>query len=218
MNKQGPGTNIDWTDWSVNPISGCLHGCDYCYLKRMKKFNPDIFVPKFHPERLAKPMKKKKPFFIFVGSASDMWGEWVKPEWIDDVLDVCHVFAPQHTYQFLTKNPQRYKDFKPLDNCWYGTTVDGTEKTESNYIFLSVSVPDEFIKFVSFEPLLEPIDPDLSSIDWVIIGANSNEGATKPPKRWADIIIKEARAHGIPVWMKDNYGYPERIKERPEMS
>lgn len=31
MNK----TKIDWCDMSWNPITGCLHGCDYCYANRI---------------------------------------------------------------------------------------------------------------------------------------------------------------------------------------
>jgi len=74
-------------------------------------------------------------------------------------------------------------------------------------------------KFVSFEPLIESpmISFNLfSELDWIIIGADSSRGAKKPPKQWADFLIKTARDLSIPVWVKDNYGYPEVIKEFPK--
>jgi protein gp37 len=33
MNK----TKIDWCDMTWNPVTGCLHGCDYCYARRIAK-------------------------------------------------------------------------------------------------------------------------------------------------------------------------------------
>lgn len=215
MNKQGPG-KIDWTSYTWNPISGCLHGCEYCYLRRMEKRFKGIMKPAFHPKRLLQPCKVKKSSLIFVGSSGDMWGEWVPPNWIRRVLRICSSKANWHTYQFLTKNPRCYIDFKPLDNCWYGTTCDGTYRTRSNLRTLGNSLPKNFIKFVSFEPLLNGVYPNLAEIDWVIIGANSNKGTKKPPKEWADIIIEAARSKSIPVFIKDNYGYNRRIKEFPE--
>lgn len=216
MNRQKPEPKgIGWCDWTWNPISGCLHGCEYCYMRRMEKRFPGIMEPAFHPERLLQPRKVKKPSLIFTGSSGDMWGRWVKKYWIGYVLDVCSHVAPHHTYQFLTKNPKRYMDFKPLSNCWYGTTSDGTMRTLGNFTGLTRYVKGDFIKFVSFEPLLNEVWPELSGIDWVIIGADSTRGAKKPPKEWADIIIEAARKRNIPVFIKDNFGYPDRIKEMP---
>lgn len=214
MNKQGKG-KIDWCDYSWNPISGCLHGCHYCYMRRMEKRFKGIMSPAYHPARLCQPMLIKRPSLVFTGSSGDMWGKWVDPAWIDNVLNVCSAVAPWHTYQFLTKNPKRYKEFKPLANCWYGTTDDGTERTRGNSLKL-VSAALEPRRFISFEPLLTCRIPDLLGIQWVIIGADSTKGAEKPPKEWADIIIGLAREQGIPVFIKDNYNYPDRIKEMPQ--
>jgi len=213
MNKQGAG-KIDYCDYTWNPIGGCLHACPYCYMMRMEKRFPGIMKPKFHPKRLSQPMSVKKPSVIFTGSSGDGWGGWVDSEHIDDVLDVCTVFATQHTYLFLTKNPKRYGDFRAIENGWYGTTDDGTNRTQNNIRELCLSVNAQR-RFVSFEPLLNCVEPNLSGIQWVIIGADSTRGAAKPPKEWADTIIEEARRYNIPVWIKDNYHFPLRIKEKP---
>ena len=214
LNKQGP-NKIDWTDYTWNPISGCLHNCPYCYMLRMEKRFPGIMKPGFRPHYLTDPGKLKKPSKIFVSSSGDMWGEWVERRNIQAVLKSCEQ-EPRHTFQFLTKNPMRYVEFPQIENARYGTTFDGTERTEDNIICLGLSVQRcHSIRFVSFEPLLTPVDPDLFGISWIIIGADSNRGAKKPPKTWADHLIKLARKSNIAVFVKDNYGYPERIKEFP---
>ncbi len=218
LNKQGPG-KIDWCDKTWNPISGkCLHNCGYCYMHRFWLLHPDMAKHQLKGNYLADNMPKN-PSKIFVGSSTDMWGSWVHDEWIDKVLNKVEK-NPQHTFQFLTKNPERYGDYKSLPkNGWYGTTIDGTDKTISNLRYLVETVPDR-LKFVSFEPLIEKPDigscHDFSKLGWVIIGADSSRGANKPPKKWADLLISWCRQDNIPVWVKDNYGYPEVIKEFPK--
>jgi len=188
MNKQGSGKN-GFCDYIWNPIRGCL----------------------------SQPIRIRKPSVIFTGSPYyDMWDRCVKSEHIDDVLDVCVTFAPWHTYLFLTKNPKRYGDFRAIENGWYGTTVDGTERTEKNrrdlVYYSQVGMAG---RFISFEPLLAPVEPDLFGIQWIIIGADSTRGAVKPPDKWADRLIELAREENIPVWVKDNYKYQVQIKEKP---
>lgn len=133
MNK----TKIDWVDMTWNPVTGCLHGCEYCYAEKIAnrfgqnlysteklhvidewKFNserscgmsnpfPWNFEPTLHKNRLGEPTKVKNPQKIFVCSMADLFGEWVPDEWIQDVFKACEA-APQHKYLFLTKNPKRY--------------------------------------------------------------------------------------------------------------
>lgn len=131
----GRKTKIDWCDSSWNPITGCLHGCPYCYAAGMaRRFGGKIitghdhlyildapirredgtinpypyrFDPTYHKYRLKIPQDWKKPQTIFVCSMADMFGDWVPDEWIDQILTAC-LAAPQHRYMFLTKNPKRY--------------------------------------------------------------------------------------------------------------
>lgn len=221
LNKQGRG-KIDWTDYTWNPISGCRHNCSYCYIKSMDdRFKSNIMEPAWHPERLKdiENKKLKSNDKIFVGSSGDMWGNWVDKGWIDEILEIADCYN-QYIFQFLTKNPIKYSDydFTGLDNCWFGTSEDGTWRTLENHKILSMHIPESLIKFVSFEPIISK--PIISSffyeLNWIIIGADSNKGAEKPPKEWADFLISAARENNIPVFVKDNYGYPEAIKEFPK--
>lgn len=148
MNK----TKIDWCDYTFNPVTGCLHNCDYCYARRianrfgkhekplgwepgfnvelLKKYDnpyPYDFIPTFHKYRLNEPQQVNKPSKIFVCSMADLFGDWVPDEWIQEVFKACQK-ADWHQYLFLTKNPKRYSAIyrSELDyrwNMWFGTTV-----------------------------------------------------------------------------------------------
>lgn len=127
-------TKIDWADSTWNPVTGCLHGCEYCYARGIaNRFGwhanePDInervlyeipvfdgkkqpypfdFAPTFHQYRLGEPAAWTKPRTIFVCSMADLFGDWVPDEWIKQVFEACEA-APQHRFLFLTKNPTRF--------------------------------------------------------------------------------------------------------------
>jgi protein gp37 len=219
LNKQGPG-KIDYCDYTWNPVSGCLHNCDYCYLRRFNERFGVSFEPKFHPDRLNDPATAKKPSIIFVGSSGDMFGEWVPSNWIYSVLKEIEKY-PQHIFLMLTKNPKRYSEFKFPKNCWLGTTVDGTDRTIFNMELL-IKVEHTNLKFISFEPLLS-IDLlkgiplwAYSKFGWFIVGADSNPGATHPPLIWADKFRKLCTELKIPLWIKDNFSFIIKIKEAPK--
>lgn len=128
-------TKIDWCDSTWNPITGCLHGCEYCYARgitnRFGKNLPDFsdfasknnglhllenkidstpypfgFEPTFHAYRL-NDYAEKKGRNIFVCSMADLFGAWVPNDWKIEVLDACKR-APQHNYLFLTKDTIGY--------------------------------------------------------------------------------------------------------------
>ncbi len=114
------GTNIEWTDETWNPVTGCTKvsaGCDHCYAETFaERFRG---VPGHHfeqgfdvvcrPERLDIPLRWTKPRRIFVNSMSDLFHEDVLK--FDDghpAPFIARIFArmvaaPQHTFQILTK-------------------------------------------------------------------------------------------------------------------
>jgi protein gp37 len=60
----------------------------------------------FIAKDLAVPLRWREPKRIFVNSMSDLFHDEVDYGWILAILTVC-AFTPQHTYQILTKRPQR---------------------------------------------------------------------------------------------------------------
>lgn len=233
----------DGTPDNPKPCSYCyakrmanrgLRNCDLC----------NQFIPHVHPEQLEILKKWKKPKKIFVQSMGDLFHDAIPDEWIQEVFKACEA-APQHTYMFLTKNPKRYMDLKfyiPLptsDKYWYGTTINSQDDLRRHCVDL-MNFPHR--KFLSIEPLLGPVD--LSSIEalsgdafwnaltgdilvpftmiqrakipWVIVGAQSGPGAVPPKPEGVQKIIDQCRDAGVPIFLKDNLRWPERIQEYPE--
>ena len=221
LNKQNK-NSIDYVDWTWNPITGCLHDCSYCYLKRIgKRFNADFMTPNVHENRINDILspKLKSGSRVLVGSSGDMFGEWVGKEDIQKVLDKCTERIDVE-FMFLTKNPKRYGEFSFGDNCWLGTTIDGENKNVSRkrydiLIDLMNTVGNR--RFISFEPLLGRIQAGMiNGLDWVIIGANSNAGAVQPDNKWIGEIVDEAVRFLIPVWIKNNCKYHPMLKQEPK--
>lgn len=108
-------TSIEWTDATWSPVTGCTKvsaGCKHCYAEGVaerfwgeRKFT-DV---RCHPERLEAPLHWRKPRRVFVNSMSDLFHEDVQAEFIGRVFAVM-ALCPQHTFQILTKRPQRMAD------------------------------------------------------------------------------------------------------------
>ncbi|OPZ87789.1 MAG: Phage protein Gp37/Gp68 [bacterium ADurb.Bin429] len=219
-------TSVDWAHWTWNPITGCQHGCDYCYARDMATRFPAIyrtgtlldgcddtpFAPRFHPQRLTAPANTKVPRAesvwtrtVFVGSMADLFGAWVPQEWIDQVMDAVRA-APQWTFIFLTKNPRRLIDVDWPTNAWVGATVDTQARvapTEAAFAEVTASV-----KFVSCEPLLAPVQfSHLDRFNWLIIGGRSlttSGPECQPEWTWVQSLLAQARAAGCAVYCKPN--------------
>ena len=115
----GDKSKIGWTDATWNPVTGCTKvsaGCAYCYITRTPPFRQEgrrflrgATGVRLHPDRLDQPLRWRKPRRIFVNSLSDLFHEDVPIEFIRAVFYVME-YASQHTFQILTKRPQRARD------------------------------------------------------------------------------------------------------------
>lgn len=182
---------------------------------------PFGFTPTLHRYRLSDPTEMKKPQRIFVGSMTDLFGDWVPDAWIKAVLDACNE-APWHTYLFLTKNPKRYGELAAEEllpkrsNFWYGTTV-----TEEGMPFFGGSILHN--TFLSIEPLMGPLNAGLGSFGparWIIVGAMTgpDKEKHKPRREWVENIVEAAAITHAAVFMKDNLAEvwgPDLIQDHP---
>jgi protein gp37 len=218
--------NIEWAKWSWNPVTGCKHGCVYCYARDIaNRFYKQGFEPTYHPDRLDAPKNTKVPEQaetdvgyknVFVCSMADLFGDWVPQEWIDSVLQQVRE-NPQWNFLFLTKNPKRYVGIDFPDNAWVGTTVDNNQRVKPAIdAFRSVRAK---VKFLSCEPLTESLivqDSDLVLFDWIIIGGQSSSSgapANQPEWSWVEELLNTSRLAGVKVYFKPNL--TTRPKEYP---
>lgn len=233
-------TGIEYGDYAWNFASGCGNNIDgkckgggfncwaYSITQRFGGHYPNGFKPTVYPEALCSPLHLKKPSRILCAFMGDLFGDWFNPDekiqalmpsrkasiqmslkgWIYTTIKQC----PQHTFIFLTKQPQNLIKFSPFpDNCWVGGTVTNNDLWRRVIYWLGY-LTQARVKFISFEPLLERIClPPLPFtmingtrlIDWVIIGAQTKP--YKPPKwEWVSEIIEACIKANIPYFLKNN--------------
>ena len=153
-------SNIEWTDATWNPVVGCTpvsSGCLNCYAatmaKRLEGMGQEPYVgltvggktcarPRGYvrfdgtvrtlADRLVAPLGWKKPRRVFVCSMSDLFHAQVPFEFIDRVFAVM-ALCPQHTFQVLTKRPERMAKYtnelvmgkRSLGDCLKGLDCEG---------------------------------------------------------------------------------------------
>tara|TARA_Y100000310_G_C20642762_1_gene794886 strand:+ start:219 stop:1424 length:1206 start_codon:yes stop_codon:yes gene_type:complete len=228
----GDKTKIEWTDATWNPIRGCSRvseGCRNCYaetvanrfsgegqpyeglIARGGQWNGKITVV---DHVMDQPLRWRRPRRVFVNSMSDLFHENVHDQVIDRVFAVM-ALAPNHTFQVLTKRPERMLDYffrvspqrianaapsrVSLERC-ASLLEEICSRWPLPNVWLGVSVEDQTtaderipillqtpaaVRWISAEPLLGPID--LEHIQW-------------PGKHKVDVLRRGA--WDLPGWVQ----------------
>ncbi|NYE57756.1 DUF5131 family protein [Carboxydothermus ferrireducens] len=219
-------SSIEWTEASWNPVTGCTKisaGCQNCYAERLANRLKIIGIPRYkngfkvtvHEDVLDYPFKWKKPRMIFVNSMSDLFHEKVPEEFIIRVFNVMNL-ATHHTFQVLTKRPERALKIadrlKWTENIWFGVTVENFKAKDRIKILQEIPAK---IRFLSCEPLLEPLyELNLSGIHWVIVGGESGPGARPIEADWVRDILKQCQKQNVPFFFKQWGGTRKRKNGR----
>lgn len=215
-------TNIEWTDRTWNPTTGCdkvSPGCKNCYAEKMSKRLKGMGVKKYqnnfkltlHPETLDDPCKWRKPSKVFVNSMSDLFHEDVPLGFILDVFATM-IACPQHTFQILTKRSKRLLELSQYifwpDNVWMGVSVEGRRQTNR---IDDLRLVNAKVRFLSCEPLLHDLGIlDLEEIHWVIVGGESGPNARPMYQDWAHDILSQCIVHKVAFFMKQLGGHPNK--------
>jgi len=209
-------TSIEWTDATWNPVAGCTilsAGCTNCYAMRMAARLDAMGVAKYKGltrksggrakwtgrialdrKALTIPAAWSKPKRVFVNSMSDLFHDDVPVEFIADVWKVMSD-TPRHTYQILTKRPDRMAEilagnsFDVLPNVWLGTSV---EDRSALFRLDHLRRVPAAIRFVSYEPLIGSVaGGNLHGIHWAIVGGESGPNARPMDPAWVDEIFDQ---------------------------
>lgn len=202
-------SKIEWTGETWNPVVGCTPvspGCLNCYAAGMavrlegmgrRGYGPvdgvriaevrngrRVFTGSIRlvEEALAVPLRRKKPTTWFLCSMGDLFHPDVPFDFIDRVFAVM-ALCPQHTFQVLTKRPERMAEYFadhvqrcdsvsgemkmldgswpdlpgwPLPNVWLGTSAEDQTRLEGRVPHL-LRCPAA-VRFLSCEPLLGELD------------------------------------------------------------
>ena len=218
-------SSIEWTGETWNPVAGCTvisPGCTNCYAMRLAAWLAGVGVEKYRGttrksggravwtglvrlvrSELEKPKRWRKPRTIFVNSMSDLFHEAVSAEFVAEVWAVMQA-VPQHTYQILTKRPERMaeiaRELPVLPNVWLGTSVENAD-----YLWRidELRKVEAVVRFVSFEPLLGSVaGADLTGIHWAIVGGESGPDARPMLEEWVDEIEARCRQFGTAFFFK----------------
>lgn len=254
----GDNSTIEWTEATWNPTVGCSRvseGCRNCYAEKVaarfgggyssggvalwSRYQGLVKKVNGHPqwtgevrtveEALRLPLSWKKPRRIFVNSMSDLFHEHVPTEWIDRVFEVMGR-AAQHTFQILTKRPERMREYcqaaacmggVPPANVWLGVSVEDQATLDARFPLL-MKTPAA-VRWVSYEPALGPITfPTIHTfgdfewkgpkLDWVVVGGESGPAARPFDLTWARQTLEQGRAAGMPVFVKQLGAHPHESR------
>jgi protein gp37 len=220
---------IEWTQATWNPVAGCTPvspGCLNCYAARMalrlshmpngtgKKYGGTadrakdgrpVFTGRINLDEAALdlPRSWRLGRIIFVNSMSDLFHKAVPEPFIQRVFRVMEE-CPQHTFQVLTKRPERalkLADSLPWPrNVWLGTSVE-LAKYYTRIDRLR-AIPAQ-VRFLSCEPLLGPLAGlPLDGMHWVIVGGESGPGARPMSREWVSEIKQQCEEARVAFFFK----------------
>ena len=207
-------SNIEWTDATWNPVTGCSKispGCKHCYAERMAFRLQAMghanyrngFKVTLHEDALDLPLRWKRSQTIFVNSMSDLYHRDVPLSFIQKVFATMHR-ADWHRYQILTKRPERLLEMDAklawAPHIWQGVTVEHPDYYDRIDLLRKSGA---HVKFLSLEPLLAPMPKlKLRGINWAIVGGESGPGARPMAEEWVTEIRDQCLKAGVAFYFK----------------
>jgi protein gp37 len=222
-------TDATWSPWEGCTKVG--PGCDHCYaeamnawLRKGENWGPGAPRREYSEDHWDRPIRWNKAagkagesLRVFP-SVCDPFDNEVDPAWRARFFALIYC-TPWIDWLLLTKRIGNAKAMLPADwgdgypNVRIGATMVNQEEWDRDIgKLLALRCPN----FVSLEPLLGPIDmrlggasvPDyapqkpLPPLDWVIVGGESGRGARSMVLGWAKNIVRQCKAAGVPVMVK----------------
>lgn len=207
-------SNIEWTEVTWNPVTGCDQvspGCAHCYAKAFAERWRGVpghhyeqgFDLRLWPERLLQPLEWRRPRVVFVNSMSDLFHERIPATFVQEVFEVMSS-VPQHTFQILTKRHERLVELADTlpwpENVWMGVSIENRRFVHRADYLRQVPAA---VRFVSAEPLLGPLEGLLlDGIDWLIAGGESGHQHRPVRIEWVRELRDQCAADSVAFFFK----------------
>jgi len=212
MGKQ---TEIEWTDSTWNPWTGCIKvsaGCKFCYMYREQSHygNDPTIIKRTSKTTFNAPLRWKNPGKVFTCSWSDFFIDQAD-EWRNDAWAIIKQ-TPHLIYQILTKRPENIASRLPADwgtggwaNVWLGVTIENRDCL--NRANTLAAIPAR-VRFISYEPALELVDFSdvLPNFDWLISGGESGSNPRPALPHWFSLVRMMCAQYGVAYFHKQNGG------------
>lgn len=244
----GQNSHIQWTDHTFNPWWGCQKvsdGCKFCYAENLsERYGHNVWGP-IAPRRFfddnhwneprswnRKAIREGHRLRVFCGSMCDVFEDRPDLKEPRERLWALIEETPELDWLLLTKRPENMVSMSPVRwaqngwprNVWAGTSAEDQDTCDARLTEL-LRVP-AFIRFISAEPLLGPIDFGLlgtvertisepycavyDMLHWVIVGGESQPGCRPMKLEWARDIVRQCRESGVAVFVKQLGGHPNK--------
>jgi protein gp37 len=215
------GSTIEWTEATWNPVTGCdkiSPGCKHCYAERMSRRLQAMgqsnyrngFDLTLQPNMLELPLRWRKPKTIFVNSMSDLFHKDVPTAFVQRVFAIMRE-AHWHRFQVLTKRADRLaaldRELTWTSNIWMGVSVESMKYARR---IDDLRRTHAAVKFLSLEPLLGPLDLDLTGIHWAIVGGESGPKARPMKAEWVTSLRDQCARSHVPFFFKQWGGFNKK--------
>jgi len=226
-------SDIGWTDYSAGDANFVLRGkrrgdcevstgCENCYAYRGRNRDPRrtpdyttysaaklTQLRDWQPEGEFRRGPDSRPMAFVVD-----YGDLFHPRVPDSFIRRAFAILSDNIwvdFQILTKRIERAAEL--LDgvrlpgNVWVGATCESQRWADVRLPYLRKI--DAAVRFVSVEPMLEPVRLDLDGVQWVICGGESGPGRRPFDKRWADDLRRQCAAAGVAYFFKQGSAYSQ---------
>lgn len=216
-------SKIEWTHHTFNPWVGCEKispACDHCYAEAWAKRTgkPELwhgFRRRTTDANWRSPLKWDRHadelgvrYRVFCASLADVFDNAVPMAWRSDLFALIDE-TPHLDWLLLTKRVGNV--LKMLDamkrtrlpaNVWLGSTVVTQAEFDRDVPKL-ISIP-AVVRFLSMEPLLEPVDVTewSTELEWLIVGGESGGGARMMDPEWARSLRDQCERTDVAFFMK----------------
>lgn len=160
----GAKTKIDWCDSTWNPVTGCLHGCEYCYARRIaERFRArEIYDPECQCQRklIERGMLKG------TGKPLELTYPWEQKNKDGSITNAAYPFGFEPTFhRYKLDEPQRWKKPRNIFVCsmadlfgdwvpdeWIQKIFEACDKaSQHRYMFLTKN-PSRYAELLNLLP------------------------------------------------------------------